>query len=54
MGNLTIGFVGTVYNPSTGKHEDYHTSESNEHKLVFFLGPDAYNHGKICPPEICP
>lgn len=54
IGNLTVGFVGTVYNPATGKHEDYHTSETNERKLVFFVGPDAYNHGKICPPEICP
>src|SRR5690606_37240321 len=44
---LTIGFVAIKLNDDGTRH----VNDEDETKILVF---DPYNHGKICPPDICP
>jgi hypothetical protein len=46
---LTVGFVATK-EVSGNRHIDHPDEVSNKNNLAIV----AYNHGKICPPDICP
>jgi hypothetical protein len=46
---LTVGFVATK-KIGTDRHIDHPDEIESKTNLAF----TAYNHGKICPPEICP
>lgn len=48
INKLTVGFVATKFNGQ--KHIDHPDETTKKTNLAI----DAYNHGKICPPDICP
>jgi hypothetical protein len=48
---LTVGFIATKEDPvASNIHIDHPDEVKDKTNLAFA----AYNHGKICPPDICP